>query len=100
MRILFLSTVLTAATLGGAMAGEQCNVPVAEWQPRDALQAKLKADGWDVRSIKTEDGCYEAYAIDAEGNRVEAYFDPQTLDRLGQNGETEDDDGEDGDSQG
>jgi hypothetical protein len=35
-----------------------------------------------VRSIKSEDGCYEAYATDAQGNKVEAYFNPKTLDRL------------------
>ena len=43
----------------------------------------MKAEGWDVRSIKTEDGCYEAYAIDAKGKRVEAYFNPQTFERVG-----------------
>lgn len=100
MRILFVSTTLIAVTLSGAaLAGERCNVPASEWQTRDALQTKLTASGWDVRSIKTEDGCYEAYAIDADGKRVEAYFDPKTLDRLGEAGETEDDDGDD-DSQG
>jgi hypothetical protein len=72
---------LAAATVG--FAEERCNVPVADWQPREALQTKLKAGGWQVRSIKTEDGCYEAYAVDAKGEKVEAYFNPQTLERVG-----------------
>lgn len=78
---LFTLTLCVAAGLGSAaMASEKCDVPMANWQPREALMAKLQADGWQVRSIKTEDGCYEAYAINAEGKKVEAYFDPKTLD--------------------
>jgi hypothetical protein len=85
----FLLT-LTTATLGAtlafasiAAAKDKCNVPVADWQPRATLQAKLEAEGWKVRSIKTEDGCYEAYAITAKGEKVEAYFDPKSLAAVG-----------------
>jgi hypothetical protein len=53
---------------------------MSEWQPPEALQQKLSEDGWDVKRIKTEDGCYEAYAIDEQGRQVEAYFDPKTFD--------------------
>lgn len=76
---------------GPAFASEGCTAPVAQWQPREALQQKLTAEGWEVRRIKTDDGCYEVYAIDAEGRRVEAYFDPQTLARVGREGEDRDD---------
>jgi len=55
---------------------------MAEWQPREALQQKLQAAGWNVKKLKTEDGCYEAYAIDDKGRRVEAYFDPKTLETV------------------
>lgn len=74
-------TAMTFAILasGPALAGDHCNVPVADWQPREALQQKLETDGWKVRRIKTEDGCYEAYATDAGGKRVEAIYDPKTL---------------------
>lgn len=78
-KIVITALLVNAMVAGAAFAGEKCNVPVAEWQPREALQAKLVADGWQIRSIKTEDGCYEAYAIDAKGKKVEAYFDPKTL---------------------
>lgn len=92
MRNIILATMLvSAASTGAAFAGEKCNVPVAEWQPREALQAKLEAAGWKVRSVKTEDGCYETKAIDAKGNRVEAYFNPKTLDQVGANESAEGD---------
>ena len=80
--ILITALILNATAVGVALAGEKCDVPVAEWQPREALQSKLEADGWQVRTIKTEDGCYEAYAIDSKGNKVEAYFDPKTFKRV------------------
>ncbi len=57
-------------------------MPLGEWQPREALQQKLQAQGWQVNRIKTDEGCYEAYAIDENGRRVEAYFDPKTLTML------------------
>jgi hypothetical protein len=69
--------ILSAAP---AMASsERCETPMSEWQSPEALQQKLSEDGWDVKRIKTEDGCYEAYAIDEQGRRVEAYFDPKTF---------------------
>ena len=82
MKTLMLAVVLAAAGAAPALAGQKCDVPQADWQPQDALETKLKADGWDVRSVKVEDGCYEAYAMDADGNRVEAYFNPQTFERV------------------
>ena len=82
MKKMMIALALTTVAAGPALAGGKCVVPEAEWQPQAALEAKLKADGWDVRSVKVEDGCYEAYALDAEGNRVEAYFDPKTFARV------------------
>ncbi len=64
---------------GGAIAGDLCTTPMKEWQPREALQSKLESDGWKVKRIKIDDGCYEAYAIDADGRKVEVYFDPKTF---------------------
>lgn len=79
-----VATALAFATLGAgaAGAGDRCSVPMAEWQPREALQQKLQTAGWKVKKLKTEDGCYEAYAIDDKGRRVEAYFDPKTLETV------------------
>lgn len=62
-----------------AQAGTRCKVPMAEWQPREAVEAKLKAEGWTVERLKTDDGCYKVYGKDPQGRRVEAKFDPATL---------------------
>jgi hypothetical protein len=47
----------------------------------------LKEKGWQVRNIKVDSGCYEVFAIDDKGERVEAYFHPVTLERVPIKGE-------------
>ncbi|MCJ7421613.1 PepSY domain-containing protein [Sphingomicrobium astaxanthinifaciens] len=60
----------------------RCDVAEADRQPLEKLTAKLAAEGWQVRKGKVDGGCYEVYATDPEGRRVEAYFDPQTFEKL------------------
>lgn len=54
--------------------------PQSGWQPREKLEKILADKGWKVRRIKEDGGCYEVYALNDEGKRVEAYFHPVTLD--------------------
>lgn len=53
--------------------------PRDTWQSQDQLKKTLIEQGWQVRRIKEDGGCWEVYAIDPNGKRVEAYFDPLTL---------------------
>lgn len=71
-----------------ASAGDLCNVPQNQWQPEKALKTALEGQGWKVRQIKVENGCYEAYAINDNGKRMEALFNPKTLEMV--SGEDED----------
>ena len=52
-----------------------------DWKSIEQLEAKMKAEGWTVRRIKEDGGCYEAYGTTPEGQRVEAYFHPVTLEK-------------------
>jgi len=79
-------TVLIAAILSGALApfaalaGEDdCKVPMAQWQPREAVEQMAKARGWTVRRLKVDDGCYQVRGIDAEGREFAAKVDPGSL---------------------
>lgn len=56
--------------------------PASSWTSRDKLESKLKAEGWEVRKSKVDGGCYEVYGKTPEGDRVEAYFHPVTLEKL------------------
>lgn len=70
-----------------ALASQRCSAPMVEWKPREALVEKLRAEGWTIRRIKTDDGCYKVRAVDAEGRRVKAKFDPATLERVARDGD-------------
>lgn len=71
--------LLTILATGTASATDICDVPEAEWQPKEALQTKLVEQGWTIKNIKVDDGCYEAYATTDTGEKVEAYFNPKTF---------------------
>lgn len=53
--------------------------PRETWQPQARLEKMLVERGWQIRRIKEDGGCYEVYALDEKGQRVEAYFHPKTL---------------------
>ena len=46
------------------------------------MTKKLTKEGWTVRKSKVDGGCYEVYGTTPEGDRVEAYFHPVTLEKL------------------
>lgn len=53
--------------------------PEDTWKSQDELRQQLVRKGWEIRRIKIDGGCYEVYALNDKGERVEAYFHPQTL---------------------
>lgn len=79
--IKLMSLVLASLFITGtALADDDdCNDPTADWQPRENLQKLLEDQGWQVRRIKVDDGCYEANGVDRLGNRVEATYAPASL---------------------
>jgi hypothetical protein len=65
---------------GAAVADEDdCYVPMANWQPRDVVAQMAAQNGWIVRRIKIDDGCYEIEGRNAQGRRIEVTIHPQTL---------------------
>ena len=64
---------------GFALADDDCFVPMADWQRRDAVARLAEENGWVVRRIKIDDGCYEVDGRDAEGRRIEVTIHPATL---------------------
>ena len=76
---LFAAALVTILLPGAAMASQSCpDVPRDQWMSDAAITEKAKELGYDVRSIKVEKGCLEAYAKDKDGRRVEVYFHPGT----------------------
>jgi hypothetical protein len=77
--------LLLALSAGAASAhGDvKCTTkPKSEWKPHEELAQKLTKEGWQIRRMEATNSCYEVYAKDPKGKRVEAFFDPVTFARV------------------
>ena len=68
-------SLTTAALADDSACGD---APQDQWVSKQTIEQKATAMGYEVRSVKVEDGCYEVYGIDQNHKRVELYFDPVT----------------------
>ena len=82
---IFLSSAMFCLAFGGVAQAHgdfKCDVPKTEWKPQIELQRKLTSEGWKVRQVKTDNGCYEVYGFDEKGKRMEVYFNPKTFEKI------------------
>ena len=61
-----------------AVAGPQCtDEPKEKWQDQSAFEADLVEQGYTIKKFKVTSGnCYEIYAYNDKGQKVEIYFNP------------------------
>ena len=82
-RVFALTAVAIVMASNAWAAGAACSTaPKAQWQPQSKLEDMLKADGLTVRQIKEENGCYEVYATDTAGKKVNVAYNAETLEKL------------------
>ena len=86
MRFLISAAMLAIVALAAPASATgviKCNAgPESGWKSSDALKAKLTKEGWKIRLVKPDGGCYEVYGTTPKAERVEAYFHPVTLEKL------------------
>ncbi len=69
--------LMTTTELALASGDAECPAaPKSEWMSEQDLTTKVVDMGYDVRRVKTEDNCYEVYAITPDGKKVELFFNP------------------------
>lgn len=74
---------LAAGQALGADTAVTCAIgPTSAFQPQATLEAQLKAAGMTIRQVKVENGCYEVYAIDKDGKKVNNAYNAVTLEQL------------------
>lgn len=82
-KLLLPLAIAIAAGPAAAHGDVKCKVyPKAEWKPHTELEQKLTKEGWKVRRMEKTATCYEVYAKDPQGKRIEAFFDPVTFARV------------------
>jgi hypothetical protein len=81
-RTIALTTVAVLIALPAWAAGACSKAPPARFKPKAALEEQLKSEGLTVRQIKVEGGCYEVYAVDKAGKKVNAAYNAETFEKL------------------
>ena len=73
-----VAAILASASIASANSlGRPCTAAGQEkWLTIEALQSKVEALGYTVRSGKLKNACGEFYATDKSGARVELFVDP------------------------
>lgn len=74
-----LFAVVTLLLAERAQAEVRCVVPMTDWQPREAVEKLAATNGWTLRRIKIDDGCYEIVGADAGGHNFDLKLHPGTL---------------------
>ncbi len=93
MRNPVIHTVVALGLLGlsaGAFAstynGECTTRPKSEWKSTADVKAQFTAQGYTVGKVKAGGSCYEVYAKDKNGQKVELFVDPVKGAMVGQAG--------------
>ena len=83
LRTSLIALALIAATAPAFAAGATCSTADSStFQPKTKLEDQLKAQGLTVKQIKTENGCYEVYAVDKAGKKVNTAYNAETLQQV------------------
>lgn len=79
MKKTLILVAFIVALPAGAVFADDCFVPMSQWQTREAVARFAAENGWSVRRIKIDDGCYEIKGTDVDGRRIEVKVNPATL---------------------
>ena len=82
-RLLIAAIVFSLPSMASATGLYECEATdQSKWLSETELTAMLTEAGWEVRRMKPDGGCWEAYGTTPDGDRVEGYFDPVTGEQL------------------
>ena len=76
-RTTVVATILAIPISANATGRHECEATDrTTWLSQAQLAEKLEAQGWHVRRMKEDGGCWEVYGTNPDGLRVEGYFHP------------------------
>ena len=80
-RALAIAAVTTIMTTSAFAAGECSKADATKFKPQADLEAVLAKEGLTMKKLKVEKGCYEVYAIDKAGKKVNVAYNAETLEK-------------------
>lgn len=100
MKTMLIATAAIAAAVFAAPVAAQASddcpaVPADQWISEAAIAEKAAGMGYDVRSVKRDEGCYEVKATDKNGKLFEIEFHPGTGELIELEAEDENDSDDD-----
>lgn len=70
--LLLAPALLVGATGFASASDDHCRyVPRSEWRSIEEAVAAVKAEGYDIREIERDDGCYEVKVFGKSGERID-----------------------------
>ena len=83
IRSILVAATLLSLSVPAFAADATCSTSnPSKFQPKTKLEDMLKTQGMTVKQIKTEGGCYEVYAVDKAGKKVNAAYNDGTLQQV------------------
>jgi hypothetical protein len=83
IRVLAIAGLAVLVASPSFAASSVCSsAPASKFQPKTKLESMLKGAGMRVKLIKTEKGCYEVYAVDKAGKKVNVAYNAETLKKV------------------
>lgn len=83
IRVLAIAGLAVLVASPSFAASSVCSsAPASKFQPKTTLESMLKSAGMRVKLIKTEKGCYEVYAVDKAGKKVNVAYNAETLKKV------------------
>jgi len=83
LRYAVIGAGLLAAQPALADGDVKCGAgPQSGWKELGQVQKKAWQQGWEVLKVQVEGDCYEVYARTQQGQAIEAFFHPETLEKL------------------
>lgn len=56
--------------------------PKSSWKKLKSVKKQAWMEGWEILKVQIEGDCYEVYARTKSGQAIEAFFHPETLEKL------------------
>lgn len=70
--------IMYSLSASAQASGYECKSgPISEWLPKETVLKSLVTEGYEIRKVEVEDGCYEVYAL-KEGKKLEIFVNPTT----------------------
>ena len=79
-------SVLSLGAFASTYNGECTDQPKSKWMSMADVKARFETQGYSVGRVKTGGSCYEVYAKDKGGQKVELFVNPVDASVVGQAG--------------